>query len=245
MCLVENHAVQEGKHIIRKLLGTHPKNHMVHYAMGVCCAFEGDHDTALKYFNTATDIFPYFPEAHFNKGVVYQKKLDLRQMIEAFQHVIELGDPEEAYVQEAKETVRSFEKQFEKDGLTLQTYFKAMDHFEEGVAAMEARKWSQAIQNFKRCIAINPKNPQSYGNMGICYGKLGEKGLALEVLDRALELDPAYEPAMVNRFVIESLQDGEELPSAKVESVEYYKEYAMKKKSYIQSFLEQFQKEKP
>lgn len=166
-------------------------------------------------------------------------------MIEAFQHVIDLGDPKEAFVQEAKETVRRFEKQFEEDGLTLQTYFKAMDHFEEGVMAMEALNWTRAIQNFKRCIAINPKNPQPYGNMGICYGQLGEKGLALEVMDHALELDPAYEPALVNRFVIESLQDGEALPSGKLASVEYYKEYKMNKKSYIQSVLEQFKKRKP
>ena len=238
--LLENHSIQESKHIIQALLRTHPQNHMVHYAMGLCYAFENDNDNALVYFNHAIEIFPYFTEAHFNKGVVHQKKLDIRQMIESFQRVIEFGDPDEGYVQQAKQIIHDFEHQLEQDDLTLPAYFKAMDHFEQGFAAMQVQNWTGAIQEFKRGLAINSKHPQSYGNIGICYGQLGKKALALEALEHALDLDPTYEPALVNRVVIESLQEGEALTAGRVANVDYYKEYPMQKKSYIQSVVEKF-----
>jgi len=55
----------------------------------------------------------------------------------------------------------------------------------------------------------------------------------------ALELDPDYEPAIFNRAVVESLKEGEKLPPDKVESVEYYKDYALTQKSYIQTLIQQ------
>jgi tetratricopeptide (TPR) repeat protein len=97
----------------------------------------------------------------------------------------------------------------------------------------------QAISLFQQCTRYCPRHPQSYGNMGICYGKLGQKALALQALDMALELDPGYEPAIINRAVVESLKEGEKLPPDKVESVEYYKDYALTQKSYIQTLIQQ------
>jgi hypothetical protein len=70
------------------------------------------------------------------------------------------------------------------------------------------------------------------------YGKLGQKALALQALDMALELDPDYEPAVINRAVVESLKEGEKLPPDKVESVEYYKDYALAQKSYIRTLIQ-------
>ena len=75
--------------------------------------------------------------------------------------------------------------------------------------------------------------------MGICYGQLGQKALALRSFDTALELDPQYEPAIVNRAVVAALQEGEKLPQGKVETIEYYKEYARNKKSYIETIVQQ------
>ena len=103
---------------------------------------------------------------------------------------------------------------------------------------MNHKQWEKAIVKFKECLALNKTHPQSYGNMGICYSKLGQKEKAIAALDKALEIDPTYELAMVNRAVIESLKDGEKMEGDSVESIEYVKEYPMKKKSYIQSLIQ-------
>jgi len=241
--LLEKQSFQEGKRIIQELMRKHPRNHLVQYAMGVYYAFREDYDSALEYFDKAIRIFPYFVEAYFNKGVAYKEKLDIRNTIEAFQKVVEIGDARDANVRQAKKILHDFEQHIRKhEGLTLETYFKAMDQFEQGFAYMNNQDWERAIRHFKKCLMINTNHPQSYGNMGICYGQLGQKALALEAFDKALELDPNYEPALVNRMIVESLKEGERLPSGKVKSVDYYKEYPVEKKSYIQSLVQQLKR---
>jgi hypothetical protein len=62
---------------------------------------------------------------------------------------------------------------------------------------------------------------------------MGEKGKVLECLDKALQLDPEYEIAAVNRLGIERMREGERL-EGKMGSVDYYRDYKAKgKKSYI------------
>jgi lipoprotein NlpI len=98
---------------------------------------------------------------------------------------------------------------------------------------MEVGNWNEAITKFNDTIEINPNNPQSYGNLGICYASIGKIQLALESFDRSIELDPDYEPALLNRMIIESLGEGECL-GKKVKIIEYYKDYPFKNRSYIQ-----------
>ncbi len=85
----------------------------------------------------------------------------------------------------------------------------------------------------KECLRINPRNAQCYGNLGVCYAALGLKSEALTALDKALEIDPEYEPAMINRIAIESLAQDEKLTMDEIRSIEYYKDFRLKKKSYI------------
>jgi len=66
---------------------------------------------------------------------------------------------------------------------------------------------------------------------------LGEKVRALECLNKALEIDPDYEVAIVNKALVERMNEGER-PVGNIESIDYTREYrAKKKKSYIADAL--------
>jgi lipoprotein NlpI len=81
-----------------------------------------------------------------------------------------------------------------------------------------------------------------YGNLGICHAQLGQKSEALAAFDKALELDPRYEPAIVNKAITQSLEEGEKL-NTKIKTVQYYKDFPMKNISYLQHVMEEgFQK---
>lgn len=236
---IERDSLGRAETIIMDLIISHPENHMVQYAIGVLNAAKGQYDEAITHFNKATDIFPYFVEAHFNTAVAYQKKMDVGNAIKAFQKVVGLGDPEDEHVQHSERFLFELEKVVQKtEGINLKTYVRAQDEFDEANHYMNHQQWEKAIVKFKECLALNKTHPQSYGNMGICYSKLGQKEKAIAALDKALEIDPTYELAMVNRAVIESLKDGEKMERDSVESIEYVKEYPMKKKSYIQSLIQ-------
>ncbi len=113
-----------------------------------------------------------------------------------------------------------------------------MEVFERAIEAMNNNKWEQAIYLFQQCIRYFPRHFQSYGNMGICYGQLGQKGQAILALDKAIEIDPKYELAIVNRTFIESLKEGEKISQGKIEMIEYSKDYRRNKKYSIQTTIQ-------
>jgi len=225
LAMLERGNRMAGESTIATLLRQHPDLHTVQFAMGVVRARQKRLDEALEHFENALDIFPHFVEAWFNKGAIYQAQLDVGGMIRAFQKVLELGHPADECVQQAKRIVGSLAQQIRDDsGISLDEYVQAHDLFDTAVAMMEQRCWPQALEGFQAVIALNPTHTQSYGNMGICYAYLGRKQEALTAFERALALDPHYEPALVNRRVVAALSEGETLPESGFGSVAYYRD---------------------
>jgi tetratricopeptide (TPR) repeat protein len=238
--LIEQQRYQQAEQLLTHLLPRHPRNHLVQYGFGTLAATQGDLDRAIQHFEQATQIFPYFVEAQFNKAVAYQQKLDIRGMIEAFRGVIAIGDPQDACVRQSQEILTDFAHHVKQsEGISLDSYLEGQEFFERGVSCFTKQSWEQAIQWFRKSLAITPEHPQSYGNIGLCYGFLGHKRLALEAFDKALELDPHYELAIVNRAIVEQLPEGECLSPEDGQVVEYYKDYPLQNRSYLEEFTQQ------
>jgi tetratricopeptide (TPR) repeat protein len=224
--IAERGKVSDAEKIISELLKQHPNIHIVQYAMGVICIMNGQYDESTTYFDKAIEIYPHFVEAWFNKASSHQKKLEIEEMIQAFQKVVELGDPTQNFVRDAKTIIANLELNIRKEhGLTLDAYFKGWRKFKEAFASMEQGEWEKALRGFQEVLAIDPKHTQSYGNMGICYAQLGYKQKALEAFDKALEIDPEYAPALLNRAQVSALNEGEKLKDEiKFTAIDYYKE---------------------
>lgn len=238
LALVEKGDIEKGEAIISGLMNTYPGNYYVYYGLGVVRAFKEQLDEAIKYFDKAIDIFPYLIEAHFNKGVAYKKKLDVGNMIRAFKKVVAIGNPKDNIVKQAKNFIEEMEQHVKKtEGIDLDRYLEAEDKFNEAFSCMEKHEWEKAILGFKACLAKNKRHPQSYGNMGLCYANIGQKGKALEAFDKALEIDPSYGPALTNRIEVESLKEGEKLGQSDFQSVEYYKDCYLKNKIRTNPFF--------
>ena len=236
--LVERGKIRKGEQILIALKIRYPDNYKVNYGMGVVHALKNEYDNAIKYFTKATDAFPYFTEAHFNKGMAYRSKYDIKNAVRSFRELIEIGDPQGELVSQAREFISGLESQvMETNGITLDRYFEAQEIFEKAFSLMERGAWQDAIKNFQKCIRLNEKHPQSYGNLGLCYAQLGQKQEAITAFDKAIEIDPNYEPAMVNKVMVKSLKDGEKLSNETFKSIDYYKDYSLKKKSFTQEIL--------
>ncbi len=224
LALVEQGKLKVGEAIISELKEDHPENHMVNYAMGVVHGLKGEHDEAIEYLDKAVSIFPYFIEAHFNKAVAYKSKFDLLNTIKSFRRVVELGEPGDDLVRQAQNLISDMERSIKKtDGIDLDSYIECGEMFNEACSLMEKREWKKAIAGFHACLRTSKRHVQSYGNLGICYAQIGQKEPAIRALDKAIQLDPTYEPALTNRMIIEALDEGEQL-GREVEIVEYYTE---------------------
>jgi len=243
LMMVERGFIDKGAYTIEELMVSHSDYHTVQFAMGVVLGFRKQYDEAIKCFKKAVDIFPYFLDAQFNLAVSYQKKLDVGNSIRAYQRVVDIGSPEDALVRQSRDFLSGMDEQIRKEhGIGLDAYLKGMDIFGSALEYMESEKWEEAIACFKDCLKIVKRHYQSYGNMGLCYAKLGRKEQAIAALDRALEINPRYEPAIVNREMIFGLKAGEKIPDGPIETIDYSKDYEAKKKSYIAKIIDYLKK---
>jgi len=234
---VESGHLSRGEELMKELYKKYPDYHTVLYGMGVCHVLQDKFEEAIEFFKRAVDIFPYLTEAHFNMAMAYIKLGDIAGVVRGFREVIRVGGREEL-VSEAKRRLDDLERTVMKlNGFSLDTYLNNSDTFDKAFAALQNNEFVSAINLFKRVLATDPKHVQSWGNLGLAYAGTGERGKALECLDKALELDPEYEIAAVNRIGIEKMREGERL-KGKIDSVDYYRDYKVKgKKSYIAEIL--------
>jgi tetratricopeptide (TPR) repeat protein len=222
---------------MRELYKKYPDYHTVLYGMGVCHVLQDKCEEGIEFFKRAVHIFPYLTEAHFNMAMAYIKLGDIAGVVRGFREVIRVGGDKEL-VSEARRRLGDLEKMaIELKGFNLDTYVDNSKIYSKAFADLQNREFMSAINLFKCVLAIDPKHIQSWGNLGLAYAGIGERDKALECLDKALELDPEYEIAAVNRIGIKKMREGERL-EGKIDSVNYYRDYKVRgKKSYIAEIL--------
>ncbi len=228
--------LREGAKLIEKLKKKHGNHVYVIFAMGVLAAKQDHLDEAIGHFTNAVELNPDFVEAHFNLGVAYQKKVKVPEFVASFRKVLEIGEPDDDVVDQARQILDWTAKGIrESDGVDLDTYIRAHQLFDHGIVQMNTQNWEAAIADFEASNKLIAHHAQTYGNLGLCHAKLGNRQAALEAFDKALEIDPEYELALLNREIARTLDEGQSL-EGKVKTVEYYRDYANGKRSYIEEF---------
>ncbi|HBA72622.1 MAG TPA: hypothetical protein DER40_03740 [Geobacter sp.] len=224
LTFVENGNIAKGEELLGDLIHRHPGFYIVQYGMGTVQAIKGNHSGSIAYFDKCLEIFPYFTEAWFNKGVSHKILLDIGDAIRSFKNVVAFGESEDSFVKSARDFLKSMGESIYRDtGLSLDLYLQEMDRFDRAFLKMLNGEYEDAISGFLKVCESNKNHAQSYGNLGLCYSFLGKKQEALSAYDKALEIDPTYEPAITNRAIFLSLKDGEKMPNA-VNTVEFYKQ---------------------
>jgi tetratricopeptide (TPR) repeat protein len=225
MELAERGKTNEARLAITKLLVEHPDNHLVCYGMGTLYALSGDFKESINWFDKAILIFPYFVEAHYNKAVSYQKLFDIGNAIRAYRKVLELGDPNDTPAIQSRLFLDKMAASIHQtEGVDLDSYIESQSEFERAFILMEQGDWSGALAGFRASAAKNDRNAPIHGNMGLCFAQLGHKAQALAEFDRALEINPQYSPAMTNRVVAESMEEGIPLNIAGFERINFSRE---------------------
>ena len=224
----------EGENRIEEILKKCPHSSHAHYARGTMYAFQENYDAAINSFDEAIRLEPSCLEAYFNKAVACKHLLDVKNVIKSFQEVVKRGRPDDEMVINARQYLEDMEKSILKtDKVDLAQYISAYDIFDEAFLRMENKEWQGAMEGFKKCLEINKNHPQSWGNLGICLAMLGKKEESLKAFNMALAIDPSYSPAKINRILVESLKEGEELKEEKFVSINFNKEKFLHQKSFV------------
>ena len=225
MAAVEKKNFRKAETILADLMEKNPNYHMTLYGMGMLSAMQGKYTEAIEYLKKAVDIFPMFTEAYYNLAIAYKSIFDIANMVRTLRKVIDLSEPGTEYYDNARSLIQVMEQSMrEKGGPGLDAFINGQDEFDRAFELMENGEWKKAIIGFERSIRWYPDVAQPYGNMGICYAKLGKRQLALSAFDKALDIDPDYEPARMNKQTTEQIKEGEPLP-VEMKSIRYMKEY--------------------
>jgi len=202
------------------LLHDHPLHHDVAYGIGVVHIIKGEHEAAITWFDRAIKIYPYSIESHFNKAVAFQKLLDVPNCIRSYQQVVAIGPADDPEVVKASSIIRNMASAImETDGVDLDAFLRSADKFNEAFDLMDRADWRGALDGFRSSAALNDDNAPCHGNIGLCLAQLGHKREALASLDRALEIDPEYQPALSNRKVLEKMTEGKPLENTTYQSI--------------------------
>ena len=239
LTLIDNGNIARGQAILEDLRRQHPSYHTVLYGIGVCHCMKGQVGEAISCLERAVEIFPAFAHAHYNLGSSYCKKFDLENAVKAYEAAIAADGSDGEVGCLARERLDELEAIVKTSGISLSTHIRNRRIFDQGFLALQERPFQAAIDLFAQVLTTEKDHVQSYGNMGLAYAGLGNRQKALECLDKAIELDPAYEPALVNRLAVASLKDGEVLPDFGRREIAYYSEFALQGRSYVQQLADE------
>jgi tetratricopeptide (TPR) repeat protein len=212
---------------IKAMLEKHPGYHLTHYAMGVYLAMvRNDAVGAMPYFEKAVQLFPPFPEAHFNLGNSARKACDIPKAVAAYRSAIRYSQDDDKIAAMARDELQFLERLLLESSpfQNLDKYLANAKLFDEAFVRLTERNFEEAAQLFNRVLNENPNHVQSFGNLALAYAGLGKREVALECLEKALALDPRYEPALSNRRVIAKMRDGEPFVPAAIHETHYYAE---------------------
>ena len=63
-------------------------------------------------------------------------------------------------------------------------------YYNYGETLVELSEWEEALEVFKLVLKNNPQDGNSHFNLGLCYFKKEEMNLAIDHLQRAVEINP-------------------------------------------------------
>lgn len=233
--LAEQGSLAEAEVAIEGLRRQHPHYHSVLYGRGLCHALRGEFDEAIVCLERAVEIFPLMAHAHYNLGSAYCQKVDIERAVRAYEKAIAADGVDGPVGSKARKHLDQIEALCEENGVSLATHIDNRRIFDRAFAALRDAHYQVAINLFAQILKTEKNHVQSYGNLGLAYAGLGNKQKALECFDQAIRIDPDYEPALVNRRVVETLGEGE--ISAPIERLEisYYSEFRGQNKPLLDS----------
>jgi tetratricopeptide (TPR) repeat protein len=74
----------------------------------------------------------------------------------------------------------------------------ALKQFNKASDLIASQDWKKALDRLNRALAIYPGYVQAYNNLGVVYGRLGDRSSERTALQKAVSLNDHFAPAWVN-----------------------------------------------
>jgi len=220
-CLMEDKHFRDARNEIEEMLERYPERWEPLYLKGTCLAMEGKPDQAIPLLNQAIATEPS-PEAYLNLATAHQALFHLEEWVTCLRKVVDLDGETGQYGHVAKMHIDEFAASIRKsDGISLDQHFAVGRIYDQAFKNLTTGHFDEAIRGFLEVLKALPNHVQTYGNLGLAYAGQGERDRAIACLDKAIELDADYQPAIDNRRILLDAPD-EWLAVQSMREIDFY-----------------------
>ncbi|KAB2881349.1 tetratricopeptide repeat protein [bacterium] len=147
--------------------------------LGLCHYYKENYQESIRCYNKSIAISPT-DWVYYDLGVTYWSLADWDAVIDAWGECLAIN-PDYA---EAKEWLpKAKEKKAAKSG-------SSFNYYDEGVSLYNKKEYTAAIQSLKQELAVNKKNSNAWGYLGLCYDSQDNASDALYAYNKSIMIKP-------------------------------------------------------
>ena len=157
--------------------------------LGIASFLQGNLAAAMKFYQIALGHDPKYSPVINNLAIINHVEDRIDDALNLFLSAASLGNDDARY------NTGMFYLRTSKFDQALE-YFKgntADDVFGAGLVFMERGQDEQALENFRKVMALAPNHAGAYYNMGFVLTKLGKFKEGLDYIRKGIEIEPNYE----------------------------------------------------
>ncbi len=166
--LISKGRYPESKEYLSRALAIYPENYIAIYFQGLILLNQNQPDSAISYFDRATDLKVNYADPYYGKGKARMMKKDFAQAIKEFELAYKHGGQNYKILNEA-----------------------ALAYFMLGDAVPDSQKssYEKGINLSNESLQKNPNQANVYQNLGYVYLRLGNKQAAAQCYQKMNELN--------------------------------------------------------
>jgi tetratricopeptide (TPR) repeat protein len=177
--LFEEGKYSEAEPILKDVISANPKFADVHNKLGIISNHKGDLHQASQYFERALELNPNYTEASLNLAITYNEMGEFKKAQEVFYLAAQIARPTPT---------------------SIDPYIAgklANEHYKLGNIYLDLGMNSEAIEEYKKAIKLQPRLPDVHTKLGIALRNNGLIEDAITHFARAKEINPKYGSAWI------------------------------------------------
>ena len=183
-----------------------PRYAGAYYLMGVCQGKRGEYTKSVASLQKAISLLPQFLDPYVELGRVQSVLGQKEEAVKNF--LLVLNNPKAS-----SRVLRMLGYRLLEAGWTeksIEAYTRLLqgeeatygDWNNRGVARLRTGDWKQARNDIAQASDVGSRQPEPLNNLGRIYVETGSYQEAVSSFLRALEVDPAFHPALLNAAVV-------------------------------------------
>lgn len=184
----------EAKKHYLKVLELEPGNVLVHYNIGVLYQDEGEFEKAGFYFTEGMRLNKKFLKNYLGMAKVHEAQSNPRQSLETYKKALEYNPTQSFLYLLIGDFCLKHNLDEEAENIFGEAIALNENHThlynKMGIALRKQKKFDQAIENFLKAMKIKPDDANLHYNLAKAYYVKGDEQMAMEELNKALDLDP-------------------------------------------------------